>query len=78
MAILIDRFEAKQRDESRSEVMFKAKSGAIVKDHKTDVVIAYINFENNVEENLELASRIITTIETYIEERENGAENQNG
>lgn len=74
MSIKINRFEAKQRDESRSEVIFKAKSGAIVKDHKTDVVIAYINFENNVEENLELAGRIIDTIETYIEEKENGDE----
>ena len=68
----IDRFEAKQRDEQRSEVIFKTKSGVIIKDHKTDVVIAYINLEDKLNENMEVADRLIETIETYIEEKENG------
>lgn len=67
----IDRFEAKKRDEQRSEVIFKTKSGVIIKDHLTDVVIAYVNFEDKLDENLELAGKIIETIETYIEEKEN-------
>ncbi len=78
MSIKIDRFEAKQKNEKIHEVIYKTKTGIVIKDHKSDVIIAYINLDDDVEENKELAGRIITTIETYIEEKENGAENQDG
>ena len=71
MSIKINRFEAKQKNENIREVIYKTKTGIVIKDHKTDVIIAYINLDDNVDENMELAGRIITTIETYIEEKEN-------
>ena len=71
MSLKVDRFEAKQRNEKIHEVIWKTKTGIVIKDHKSDVIIAYINLDDDVEENKELAGRIITTIETYIEEKEN-------
>lgn len=71
MSIQIDRFEAKQKDEHLREVIYKTKTGVIIKDHKTDLVVAYVNIDDKLDENMELARRIIGTIEEYIEEKEN-------
>ena len=42
----------------------------MIKDHKTDNTISFIQLTDNLNENKELAELIIETIETYIEEND--------
>ena len=75
MSIQINRFEKKVVDVKTNgetiPVNFKNRTGVLIKDHTTDEFISYVNLSNLVKENNELADRIIETIESYIEEKEN-------
>lgn len=72
MPILINRFEQKQVMERDITMKFQNTSQILIKDHKTDNIIGHINLRDNIDENKELGNRIITVIENYINEVENG------
>lgn len=72
MPILINRFEQKQVMERDITMKFQNTSQILIKDPKTDNIIGHINLRDNIDENKELGNRIITVIENYINEVENG------
>ena len=74
MTLKIDRFEKIKQINKRQQVIFESETGFLIKDHKTDKYVSYIQLDNIQDENSELADRIISVIETYIEEKD--AENQ--
>lgn len=75
MSIQINRFEKFQIREK--QIAFVDKIGVAIKDHKSDHTIGYVNVFNDLDTNLELADKVIETVEEFILEKEN-AENSNG
>lgn len=78
MSIQIDRFEKKEvkPNTNNNTIIIKNNTTILIKDHETDQIISLIQLTNNINKNKELADRIITTIEDYILEQTNDAENQ--
>lgn len=72
MSIKIDRFELRELEKTPSNVSLQNKTAILIKDHLEDHIIGFIQVMNNIDENKELGSRIISTIEEYILEKENG------
>ena len=73
MSIQINRFCKKNLKTDSKKIAFTKKSSVIIWDHKHDEIIGYINLYDTLEENNELADKIIETIETHIMENENGS-----
>jgi len=73
MTLTVNRFETKTIKRGIEDVTVTVKNDTtiFIKDHATDNVVAFIQLENSVEKNTELAERIIGTIEDWIEEHEN-------
>lgn len=68
MSMQINRFETKTIENNYIDsIKLKNKTTILIKDHKTDNIISLIQLNDNVEKNTELAEKIITTIEEYIE-----------
>lgn len=71
MTIQIDRFEKREVNHNKTQVIIDNKTAILIKDHKTDNIVSFIQLENHKEKNAEIADRIIAAIEAYIEEQEN-------
>lgn len=71
MSIKIDRFESYQLTRTPSDIKLHSKATVLIKDHLDDGVISFIQLNGDLEENKELARRIIETIEDYLESDSN-------
>lgn len=80
MGLLINRFEKKEvkKNIQDTQVMIHNNTTILIKDHATDQIVSLIQLTDNIEKNKEIADRIITTIEDYIIEEKEDAENNNG
>lgn len=79
MSIQINRFEkreVKPRTHNQ-QIIIENNTAILIKDHLNDNIVSLVQLNNNLEKNKELADRIINTIEDYILEQENAAENKN-
>lgn len=70
MSLKIDRFESIEVKKHEAVFTSKTKTGIIIKDHKIDELVCYINLVRNQKDNKELATKIIEVIEEFIVEKE--------
>lgn len=73
MSIKIDRFEKKEIGRTAT-VKIENPNTILIKDHKADKVVSFIQLTNDKPKNKELADRIILAIEDWILEQDNATE----
>lgn len=73
MTLQVDRFVKKEIKGGTKQVAFTKKTAVLIWDHKNDEIIGYLNLYGNLDENEELADKIIETIENHILEAEDGS-----
>ena len=67
MSLKVDRFEPIEIKKTPVELKVINKTAILIKDHKDDNIVSYIQLFNNSKQNKELAELLIQTIEEYIE-----------
>ena len=68
--ILIRRFEAKAAERGL-EFTVEGTGVVTIKDHTTDKIIAMINLDKDVDNNMEIAESIVEAIENWVNTHEN-------
>lgn len=69
MSIQINRFEAKQIEGMATQnIKINNRTTILIKDHTTDKIVSFIQLENDLDKNKEIADLLIAAIESYIED----------
>ena len=65
MTMTVNRFEP-QVCERMLKFTVENKGVVVIKDHATDKIVAMVNLDTDADKNIELAEKVIETIEEYL------------
>ena len=65
MVMTVNRFEP-QVCERMLKFTVENKGVVVIKDHATDKIVAMVNLDTDADKNIELAEKVIETIEEYL------------